>query len=169
MPGRLHADSAVEGPAPVYVPDRATIEYSIVYPPGEDASQPVREIAGFVTEACSRDSWLREHPPRLEWGVNWPAMDTPWDEPLVQTLVAARAAVLGDAQPRPSPTDPVAFAPQDAVWYRLAGIPAVCFGPGTLRVAHGPDEHVALDEVRLAAATLALAAAEWCGARDPAP
>ena len=168
MPGRLHADSLAEGPAPVYVPDRATIEYSIVYPPGETSSQPVDEISSFVADVASLDPWLREHPPRLEWLVNWPAMDTPWEEPIVQTLVEARAAALGDEQPPPSPAEPVSFAPQDAVWYSRAGISAVCFGPGTLRVAHAPGEHVPVDEVVLAAAALAICAARWCGVRETA-
>jgi acetylornithine deacetylase/succinyl-diaminopimelate desuccinylase-like protein len=163
MPGRFHADSPVEGPAPVYFPDRATIEYSIVYPPGEEPEQPCAEIEAFVLDACRLDTWLRTHPPQFEWLVNWPALDTPWDAPIVGALVAARAAVLGDRQPTPSPADPVGFAPQDAVWYARAGIPAVVFGPGDLRVAHAADEHVDLGEVGDAATVLALCAAQWCG------
>jgi acetylornithine deacetylase/succinyl-diaminopimelate desuccinylase-like protein len=163
MPGRFHADSPVEGPAPVYFPDRGTIEYSIVYPPSEQPEQPCAEIEAFVLDACRLDAWLREHPPRFEWLVNWPALDTPWHEPIVEALVAARAEVTGERQPTPSPADPVGFAPQDAVWYAQAGVPAVCFGPGDLRVAHAADEHVSLDEVEEAAAAIALCAAAWCG------
>jgi acetylornithine deacetylase/succinyl-diaminopimelate desuccinylase-like protein len=48
------------------------------------------------------------------------------------------------------------------VWYARAGVPAVCFGPGDLRVAHAADEHVGLDDVEDAAAALALCAAAWC-------
>jgi acetylornithine deacetylase/succinyl-diaminopimelate desuccinylase-like protein len=163
MPGRFHADSPVEGPAPVYFPDRATIEYSIVYPPGEQPGQPRAEIEEFVLDACRLDTWLRTHPPQFEWLVNWPALDTPWEEPIVAALVDARAAVTGEPQPTPSPADPVGFAPQDAVWYSRAGIPAVVFGPGDLRVAHAADEHVDLGEVADAAAVLALCVARWCG------
>jgi acetylornithine deacetylase/succinyl-diaminopimelate desuccinylase-like protein len=165
MPGRFHADSSVAGPAPVYFPDRATLEYSIVYPPGERPEEPCAEIEAFVLDACRLDTWLRTHPPRFDWLVNWPALDTSWEEPIVGALVDARAAVTSDRQPAPSPSDPIGFAPQDAVWYSRAGIPAVVFGPGDLRVAHAPDEHVDLGEVADAAAVLAACAAEWCGAR----
>ena len=65
---------------------------------------------------------------------------------LVATLVEARAVATGDVQPRPTPAEPAAYAPQDAAWY-AGKDPAVCFGPGALRVAHTADEHVALEEV----------------------
>jgi acetylornithine deacetylase/succinyl-diaminopimelate desuccinylase-like protein len=163
MPGRLHADSQAEGPAPVYVPDRATLEYSIVYPPQESPTQVAEEIEAFVRDVCRLDTWLADHPPTLTWGVNWPALDTSWDEPIVATLVEARAVATGDVQPRPTPAEPVAYAPQDAAWYAREGIPAVCFGPGALRVAHTAGEHVALEEVVQAATALAICAVRWCG------
>jgi acetylornithine deacetylase/succinyl-diaminopimelate desuccinylase-like protein len=166
MPGRLHADAAFEGPAPVYFPDRAVIEYSIVYPPDEPAEQPIREIEAYVLTACSLDPWLRDHPPTFEWLINWPPLDTSWDEPIVGALVRARETVLGERQPRPSPRHPIDFVQQDGTWYQRAGIPAVCLGPGAIAVAHGRDERVRLDEVTAAAKCFALCALDWCGSSD---
>ena len=163
MPGRLHADSQAKGPAPVYVPDRATLDYSIVYPPHESAAEVMEEIEAYVRDVCRLDTWLADHPPTLTWGVNWPALDTPWDDPIVSTLVHARAVATGDVQPPPTPAEPIAFAPQDGAWFAREGIPAVCFGPGALRVAHSADEHVALDEVVQAATALTICAVRWCG------
>ena len=43
-------------------------------------------------------------------------------------------------------------------------MPAICFGPGTIRLAHSKDEHVELDEIVVAARSLAACVLEWCGA-----
>ena len=43
-------------------------------------------------------------------------------------------------------------------FYAGLGIPAYCYGPGRLEVAHGPDEHVDLDELERCAEVYALAA-----------
>jgi acetylornithine deacetylase len=48
----------------------------------------------------------------------------------------------------------------DAAWYEAAGRPAVVFGPGDVTVAHQPDEHVAIDDLRAVSRALAL-----CGVR----
>jgi acetylornithine deacetylase len=95
---------------------------------------------------------------------NWPAHETAWEHPLVGATVRARDSVLGVALPPPSPGAPVNFgAASDASFFQAAGIPAVVFGPGDLKVAHSRDESVSLDEVVLAAQALAATVVEWCG------
>ena len=37
------------------------------------------------------------------------------------------------------------------------------YGPGELRIAHGIDEYVLVDELTLSAKALALAVIDWCG------
>ncbi len=48
-------------------------------------------------------------------------------------------------------------------FYAGLGIPAYCYGPGTLEVAHGPDEHVDLDELERCAEVYALTALSVLG------
>ena len=56
-------------------------------------------------------------------------------------------AVTGRACPSPIP-HPVNFgAASDGSFYEAAGIPAVVYGPGDLKIAHCRDEYVVLDEV----------------------
>ena len=43
------------------------------------------------------------------------------------------------------------------------GIPAVHYGPGRIDLAHAADEHVSIDDVRIAARVLALVAIDVCG------
>jgi acetylornithine deacetylase len=42
--------------------------------------------------------------------------------------------------------------------YAAAGIPTLHYGPGDVRVAHGPSEHVRVPEIVAAARTLVVAA-----------
>jgi acetylornithine deacetylase/succinyl-diaminopimelate desuccinylase family protein len=48
-------------------------------------------------------------------------------------------------------------------FYAGLGIPAYCYGPGLLDVAHGPDEHVELDELQRCAEVYALTALHILG------
>ena len=66
----------------------------------------------------------------------------------------------------PSPERPVNFgAASDGSFYEVEGIPAVVYGPGDLKLAHGRDEHVLLDDVATAAKALAAAVVDWCGTK----
>ena len=85
-----------------------------------------------------------------------------WEHELTQT-VRGHEAVTGRAVPQPDPAHLVNFgAASDGSFYEAAGIPAVVYGPGDLKIAHCRDEYVVLDEVgsprRHWAAVL-----EWCG------
>jgi acetylornithine deacetylase len=51
----------------------------------------------------------------------------------------------------------------DSTWIQRAGIPVVTFGPGEMRHAHSPDEHVGTDDLVTAAKVLALAIVSWTG------
>jgi acetylornithine deacetylase/succinyl-diaminopimelate desuccinylase-like protein len=65
--------------------------------------------------------------------------------------------------PKPSPQNPVNFgAAMDGTWLQAAGIPTIVFGPGEVKIAHGRDEYVVLDEIFAAARSLAVTALDWC-------
>ena len=158
----FHADTGV--PFPAYLPNRASIEFLIWYPPQEPAADVVREIEDYLLGVCRLDPWLREHPPTFEWLKNWPPMLIEWEHELTQTMVRGHEAVTGRAVPQPDPAHPVNFgAASDGSFYEAAGIPAVVYGPGDLKIAHCRDEYVVLDEVVLAAKALGAAVLEWCG------
>jgi len=157
----FHADPGV--PFPTYFPNRAAIEYVIWYPPQEEAQDVARQIEEYVLTACRLDSWLAEHPPVFEWVNNWPPMETPWEHTLTRTMVRSHEGVSGETAPPPSPEHPVNFgAASDASFYEGEGIPAIVYGPGDLKIAHCKDENVVIDEVVLAAKSLAACVLEWC-------
>ena len=163
-PGTFRSVGAPGLPAPVYFPADAELEYAIWYPPGQTGAEVEAEVEAFVADWCRVDPWLREHPPAFEWAYDWPPFETAWDEPIVGTVGAARAAVTGEPVRPPSPWSPAAVgASVDSTWIAAAGIPVVTLGPGEMRVAHSPDEHVDIGELTAAAQILALAIADWCG------
>lgn len=157
-PGTFSAIGAPGLPAPVYFPAEAELEYAIWYPPGQSGAEVEAEVESFVRDWCSVDTWLSDHPPVFQWAYDWPPFETPWDAPVVGTVAGAIEAVTGRVA-APSATG----ASVDSTWIEAAGIPVVTFGPGENRVAHSPDEHIAVAELVTAAQVLAVALVDWCG------
>ena len=150
-------------PYPAYFPNRAELHWSIWYPPQQGEEDAIRELEEYVLAACQLDPWLREHPPQFDWPLRYRTMETPWEHPLPQAMVRAWEAVTGERGRRRARSIRPTSAPR---WRGRGcsrpGIPSIVFGPGDLRVAHGKDEYVSLDEV--VAAAKGLAAARWSGA-----
>ena len=50
----------------------------------------------------------------------------------------------------------------DAALLNAAGIPAICFGPGDISLAHAAEEYIPLDEIDRAVSVLDVLARRWC-------
>lgn len=85
------------------------------------------------------------------------AQNTP-DYSICRTLASCVEETLGE------PAKFYGFAAvDDAAFLNRAGIPAVSIGPGSLTVAHAPNEHVEIRELLDCARIYALTMLEWCG------
>ena len=80
------------------------------------------------------------------------------DEPIVRTLLGVHRDLTSDAQV--GGFDNWSDA---ATLIREAGIPAVNYGPGDLRLAHTAREHVPVAELVACAQGIALTAMRFCG------
>ena len=147
---------------PAIVPDTAVIDFDLKFLPNETSADIRRDFEAFVHAFAQQDSWLRAHPPTVQWelgGLHFPPLNTPSDHPLVQALVESRRAA-GLA------TEIKGFvAVCDAAHYAGAGMPGVIYGPGGDGF-HSSDEYVDLDSLVAVTRTLAAAALHWCGIRS---
>ncbi len=141
----------------VSYPARCRLDCHIEYLPGQDDA--AEEFTEWVLDAAARDPWLAEHPPTIEWLTGAvPAAEVSPDDPVVRELVSA-AHDVG------APGAVVGFDNwhDGATLTAEAGIPAICFGPGDLRLAHTTSESVPVEELVRCAQALAVAAIRYCG------
>lgn len=150
-------------PSPAYIPDEASLAYAVFYPPADDADVVKREIESCLAEVVESDSWLADNPPQLVWPIDIPPASLAREHPLGATLVQARqVACDGTAHEGATPVQGFP-AVCDLTWLAAAGIPAVAFGPGSMRLAHADDESCSIEEIVCATRGYALAALDWCG------
>jgi len=122
-----------------------------------------REIESAVARACAVDEWLAENPPEVAWSVDLPPLEVSPEEAIVQSLARVAGAVgrEHEIESLDSWFDASAFN-------RIAGMPAVAFGPyggrrGERPIPHTIDEYVPVDDLVATVETLALAAVDFCG------
>ena len=133
-------------------PDRCTVSLERRTLPGEEGQRFAAEIGAAITA-------VRETTPALDATVT-PGLiqepnDLPVDHPLVRTLeTACRDAGW-------SATAEGLSCWTDAALFTAAGIPALCFGPGDIALAHAAEEWVPVDEIQRATEILARAIHGW--------
>lgn len=146
------------GLVPFFIADAARIEYVVVYHPDDDPDSVRAEIAACVADVAMQDEWLADHRPEISWNHHWPVSKLPVEHPIVAAATSAHQAATGV-----TPELHGFAAVDDTTFLNAAGIAAITYGPGDLRVAHAVDEYVIVDELITACKTFAQLAAEWCG------
>ncbi len=125
----------------------------------QDRYERVRkEVDDRIQAICRMDPWLREHPPDVQWRLDWPPFRIEQDHPLVSAAGRAYETVLGE-EPRYMTWQPVS----DARFYQECGVPSLLMGPGDYRRAHCYDEYLELDQIVEGLTIYALTILEWCG------
>jgi acetylornithine deacetylase len=167
----IHPGVITGGPHGVQVPfflsEYVTIEYCVWYPPQDDPNDVKQEIEAQIAAIARTDGWLRDHPPTVDWKLNWPAND-PGEAAadITAAVSSAHLAAAGDS-PHAGPATVAGFcAVEDCSFLTNAGVPAISYGPGDLRVSHADDEYCLIDEVHTAAKTYAALALDWCGSSN---
>ena len=122
-----------------------------------------REVEQHVLNAAKLDPWLREHPPELDWKLNWPASVVDPDHPICHAVADAHEQAAEGTRFAGRPPIRGFAAVEDTAFLNIGGIPAISYGPGDIRVAHADDEYVLTDELMTAAKTYAMLALDWCG------
>ncbi len=148
----------------VSYPARCRLDCHIEYLPDQAdesgwGSRVEAEFEQWIAAAAAADPWLRHHPPTVEWLVGGvPPASVDESEPLVQALLGAERD-LG-REPRLGGLD---NWHDGATLVVEGGIPAVCYGPGDIHLAHTADESVPVADLVACARGIALAAMRFCG------
>ena len=125
------------------VPEHCAITYDCRTLPGEEPDAVLAELDGLLAgvQAARPDLTIERAAPDLVSE----ALDTPADAAVVLALgTACRQAGLPD-----TPIG-VPYGTDASKLWRRRGVPSVVCGPGSIAQAHGADEYVPLDQLRMA-------------------
>lgn len=147
-PGPSLNVARVEGGTAInVVPERCVVDVGVRLLPGMNAGA----VAQQLQEAAEAAAGVAEDMPEWELlSVSHP-MELAADKPLFRELCAL-AGGAGDA----------ADYATDAGWLQKMGMECVLFGPGSIRVAHKPDEHVPIADLAAARGVLERLIASRC-------
>jgi acetylornithine deacetylase len=136
--GSLHAGTISGGVAPSVYPERCVLTLERRTLPGEDPSSVRAEVEQVLARAAETTSAMQAS---LVQTLVRPATEVEGGHPLVRGLLEALS--------RQGRTARIAgmTAWVDAAFLNEAGTPTVCFGPGSIAQAHGPDEWVEVDQI----------------------
>jgi acetylornithine deacetylase len=148
----LHASLVTGGTELSTYPDRCTVQFERRTLPGETAADFTRE----VEEACAR---VRERRPELRAEVKPGFAQAPNEVAPDHPIVRALARSLGHASAA-APVEGLACW-TDAALLTAAGIPAICFGPGDIALAHSAEEYVMVREIERATDVLTTLIGDW--------
>ena len=109
------------------------------------------------------DEWLRHHPPKVEWKVNWPAYSVDPGHAICEAMAAAHGEAAQGSRFDVPARFAGFYAVCDAAFLNSQAIPSIVYGPGSILVAHAADEYVEIDELMVATKAYALLAMDWCG------
>jgi acetylornithine deacetylase len=153
----MHASTIEGGVGMSTYPERCTLRVERRTLPGEHPEQVRAEIADCCRRALGE--------PGARWDshmfLSAPPSDVATDAPVVRALAAASR----DAGVPPVIEGMSAWT--DAALLNEAGIPAVCFGPGDISLAHAAEEFVEMDEIERATDILTRLARSWCADGEP--
>jgi acetylornithine deacetylase len=144
------------------VPDKLTAEGRLGVQLDEDPRQARLALEDAVAEVSAKDPWLRENRPVVTWpGGQFASGRTDADHPLVEEVIAS---VRDTGGPVPELGAEV-YGSDLRLYAGIGGIATLHYGPGDIRVAHGPQEHVDLEEVAQVARALVVLTLRRCGVR----
>jgi len=151
------------GTWPSSVPEWLIAEGRAGLVPGEDVTEFKSALIQAVNVAAAADPWLAAHPPVVEWfsGQFAPA-EVPASDPIVSAIANAHLAVTGEAPP----LEAVTYGADMRHFITFGGTSCIMYGAGDVRLAHGANEAISIDDLLIATVTIATSITTWCGASD---
>ena len=149
----LHAGSVEGGNGLSTYPDRCTVRIERRTIPGETPDDTRRELEAACAAVRAHHTDFRAD---VELLFSQPPSDVAVDAPVVRAFTEV-------LQSRHLPGEPAGMnAWTDAALLNAAGIPAICFGPGDMGLAHAATEYIEVREIEQATDVLEAFARSWC-------
>jgi len=149
----LHASTIAGGIGMSTYPDQCVVRLERRTLPGERGEDVVQEIERACDAVRARRPSFAA---QVRLSMTQGPSDVAVDAPIVHELAGALRAC----------DEPVHIAGMsawtDAALLNAAGIPAICFGPGDISLAHAAEEYIPLDEIDRATSVLDVLARRWC-------
>ncbi len=145
------------------VPSKCTIDIDVKYLPSEvdeeGAGSKVKDqVEKWVLKESEKDSWLKLHPPKVEFLYDLPPSSIPPDHPLISAINSVHSMLFGGRT-----TSVIGFqAWSDMYHLNSHNTPAVMFGPGDVKSAHQTDEYIDVQELIDATKVLCGLIISWC-------
>ncbi len=155
----LHAGTIGGGIGLSTYPDRCTFSLERRTLPGERGADFGDEITAAIARVAARTPSFRA---TVAPGLVQEPNDVPVDHDIVRALREAC-----DRTGEPAPVEGLSCW-TDAALFSAAGIPALCFGPGDIALAHAAEEWVPVDEITRASDVLTRLITDWSGPRGVA-
>jgi len=142
------------------VPETLEAEIRVGFLPGEELEAFKRLVTDRIMAVASRDPWLRDHLPVITYfGGQFIAAETPSGSAICSVIRSAHTGVTG----RHLPTEAATYGADMRHFIAFGGMPCVMYGAGDIKLAHGPDEYIEVEELLTAVKVVAVTLAEWCG------
>ena len=148
----VHASVVEGGTGMSTYPERCTVRIERRTIPGETPDT----VLGELESACSR---ARARQPKLRADVTVTFAQVPSDVAIDAPIVRALGRALEESGETTRIEGMTAWT--DAALLNAAGIPAICFGPGDISLAHAAEEWVSINEIERATGVLARLATGW--------
>lgn len=154
IPFPLSVGTLRAGDWPSSVPDTLVAEGRIGVAYGETVAETRADLERAIAAVSAADPWLREHPVRVEWfGGQFASGGIAAEHALVELVSGVHRDLVGGR----APIHGAPYGSDLRLLVGLGGIPTLHYGPGNVRQAHAPDEHVPLDQLAVVARALTLA------------
>ena len=149
----VHASMISGGTGMSTYPDKCTIQIERRTIPGESPERVRQEIESV----CERAGHKRDD---FRADVKVTFAQEPSDVAVTAPIVAALEGALRESNEEVRIQGMTAWT--DAALLNAAGIPAICFGPGDIGLAHAAEEYVIVSEIERATRVLERLALQWC-------
>ncbi len=144
------------GDWPSTVPGECVVEGGIAFLPNRTIPEIMNEVGARLEAKAG--AWARKHYTFEQAGLHNEAFSTPADHPAVRLFRQVAEATAGRQ----------GLAGWDAscdgrLFFHRGGMPTIVFGAGDLGYAHSSIEQVRMNDILVAAGTIARFLVEWCG------